>query len=551
MTPLPFPRSALLALTLVLCASCASVVHQPLLAPEKGGPAWTEVTSEHFVLKTDLDRDDAQQASAKLEEMYAALADLGFPSTQRPRMQIDVVYFRSHDDYALLAPKLSDGSFFPQGRHDFEGRPFALLGGDFVQAMRETLQHELTHLFVHYYYPQAPTWLNEGFARYMETMSIEDGVVVLGRQSRHHRFWKGPRKWQYDPSGGTLLLPMSEAPSPGELRRMSPTEFYGDRDLDPATSAGVNAAEVMGVHYEGAWSLVHMLLTNDSYSETFAKYLARIHDGDKEDAAWEQTLGRFLEAQLAKDYEAALVPQEVTLLRAKWRAPAYKPESVRPLTSSEVHVLWARLRPDTPEGQRAAEADLAETRKGNAQDTDADAALVEAYWLAKGAQTPEAEVALQEALAKHQDDARLWNALGRLTIRDTTDASGHLSPAGQKALAPIGAHLAPLAKSAAQLDLMANISSVNGDADASLSYEKRAVAIDPNCVTCLAQAATVLYAKGLVREALETATLALGLAPEGQRLPRVVELIETCRRRLAEPSDAPRAPASHGSGGKK
>jgi hypothetical protein len=513
------PLSVLLALALV---SCAAVVHQPLLAPEKGGPLWTEVASEHFVLRTDLDKDAALKASAKLEETFAALADLGFASTERPKLRIDVVYFRSHEDYAELAPKLSAAAFLPEGPHDFEKQPLALLGGDFVQQARENLQHELTHLFVHYYYPQVPTWLKEGLARYMETMSIEDGVVVLGRQSLWHRFWKGPRRYHHDPSGATLLLPMSEAPSPSELRKMSPTEFYGNQDLDPRSSEGQRVGETAAVHYEAAWTLVHMLLTKDAYSDAFGKYLARIHDGDREDAAWHDTIGRVPEEQLAKDYTEALVPREVMLLRAKWSPPSYEAEHVRAMRNDEVHIVWARLRPDTPEGQGAAEADLAEARKLGSGESSADFALVRAYRLAQAGQAPEAEAALHEALAGHPEDPRLWNALGRLP------------PAGQKALAPIADHLAPIATTAAQLDLLANIRGLEGNADSALAYEKRAVAVDPNCVSCLAEAARLLYARGLVREALETATLALGLAREGQHLPRVVEFVEACRRKLAE-----------------
>ncbi len=531
MTPFPFARFASLV---VACAlpSCAAVVHQPLLAPEKGGPAWTAVTSEHFTLKSDLDQDDSERASAKLEEIFTALADFGFPSSQRPKLHIDVVYFRSHDDYAELAPKMTGGSFFPEGRHDFEARPFVLIGGDFVQQTREALQHELAHLFVHYYYPQAPTWLNEGLARFMETMSLEDARVVFGRQSSHRRFWKGPRQYHADPTGGTFLVPMSDAPGPGELRRMSPADFYGDRDLDPRSSEGLHAAETMAAHYEAAWTLVHMLLTGDKYSEAFGVYLGRIHEGVKEGAAWHEAFGRFPEEQLAKDYQAELVPKEVGLLRARWDPPTFKAEDVRPMASSEVHVLWAKLRPDTPEGRRAAETDLAEARKGDG----ADIALVRAYWLAMGKKNADGEAALRDALSDHQEDPRLWNALGRLMLQDAVDAAERVSPEGQKALAPVQERLAPIAKSAAQFDLLAKISSASGKADAALAYEKRAVALDPNCVSCLALAAGIMYAKGLPRDALETATLALGLAPEGRRMPRLEALVAMCRRKLAEAS---------------
>ncbi len=532
-------RLLLLSMGLAVFSGC---VHQPLMAPEKGGSPWTEVTSAHFVLKTDLDSHTAEEVSAKLEEIFAALADLGFPSAQQPKLRIEVVYLRLHEDYVVLAPKLTGGVFFPEGLHDFERTPIAILGGDFVQATRETLQHELTHLFIHYYYPQAPPWLNEGLARYMETMSIEEGVVVLGRESRRERFWKGPLSVRSDPSGDRALLPMSEAPAPSELRSMSPAQFYGNRDLDPTTNEGHQAAVTMAEHYVAAWSLVHLLLTNDRYAPTFGKYLDRIHDGASEAAAWQETVGRMSAQALTEDYQRALVPEELMLVRAKWGAPPYAAESNRPMTSGEVHVLWAQLRPQTPGGRAAAQSDLTDAVKLG--DDSGDLALVRAFWLAEQHAISEAQAALREALAEHPQDPRIWNALGRLTVQASSRDDGVLAPPAKKAIADIAEHLAPIATSAAQLDLLASFSAMQGNPDAALTYEKRAVAVDPNCVSCLAEAARIFYGQGRVREALETATLALGLLPENRRMPQLSAFVETCRSRLASSTESGPPPAN-------
>jgi hypothetical protein len=119
-------------------------------------------------------------------------------------------------------------------------------------------------------------------------------------------------------------------------------------------------------------------------------------------------------------------------------------------------------------------------------------------------------------------------------MADFADEAGHFSPAGQKRLAGIADHLTPLAATPSQLDLLASIVNLQGKADAALTYEKRAVAADPNCVSCLTQAAQILFAQGHVREALETATLAEGLAPEGRPVPRAAALIDACRKKLGK-----------------
>jgi hypothetical protein len=528
-------RLALVAVALPCCAAA----HRSLVGPEKGGRSWTEVTSPHFDLKTDLDADDAREASRKLEEMFASISELGFASADKPRIRLEVVYFRSHDDYTELAPRLTGGVFIHSGRHDFENHPLVLLGGDLVQTTRETLQHELTHMFVHYYYPQAPTWLNEGLASYMETMRFEGGSVILGRESVYHRFWRGDWRWQGDPfnsGGGTVLIPVSEAPVPSALVAMTADEFYGNRDLDPTTPEGREAARAMAAHYQGAWCLVHMLLTNPSYQEILGDYLGRIHAGERNGAAWEATVGSVAPEKLQQDYRASLAPKEVTVIRAKFEAPAVE-ETARAMGDAEVHVLWARLRPDTTEGQRAALADLAAARALGSSD-DPDLVLTEAAWRAEGKEYREAEGVLRDGLASHADDPRLWDALGLVTLRENLDASGNVSPAAGAALAPIGAKLHPIAKSAAEWDLLARISGIRQQVDAGIVFEKRALAADSSCLPCLGNLAGLLYEKGRIREALEAATLAMGLAPEGRSSRAIVQLAAECRRKLAAGGDA-------------
>ena len=59
-----------LAALCCLTASCAIGGRKPFVCPAKGGRHWSEVASTHFVLTTDLDRDDAERTAAELEEMF-------------------------------------------------------------------------------------------------------------------------------------------------------------------------------------------------------------------------------------------------------------------------------------------------------------------------------------------------------------------------------------------------------------------------------------------------------------------------------------------------
>ena len=532
----PFRFSPLaLSLSLALLTGC-STVRPPLVPLEKGGPGWTEVGTEHFVLKTDLDSTAATRAAGKLEEMFAALAELGFASEDRPKMSIDVIFFERHEDYAEVRPQATAGQFSYDGMHDFERRPTAVLGGEFVERTRSVLLHELTHLFVHYYYPQAPIWLNEGLAQYFETLTIDDGTAILGRAPEARRFWKGPWQVRPDPKGWRALIPVGDAPTAKALRAMR-ADFYGDLSVDPTTVRGAEASRPMHVHYQAAWCLVHLLFSDPAYSQAFGDYLGRLRSGTREPEAWGATVGALGDEKLEASYRAALVPLEVTTLRSKLAVPQTSAPRIGAMTASDVHVLWARLRDwSTPQGRAAADADL-----GAAAEDDVEAVVARAELASSEAHAAEAERFVRLGLARAPTDRRLWNALGWIVLR-----GGVGDPA--KKLGEVAKSLAGTAVTAAELDLAARSASlVDSGVDDALALEKRALGVDPNCVACLAESAELLAKKGRLREAVDVAALALTLAPESRPSRELAASIEGWKRTLAEakevePSSAPVPP---------
>jgi tetratricopeptide (TPR) repeat protein len=110
------------------------------------------------------------------------------------------------------------------------------------------------------------------------------------------------------------------------------------------------------------------------------------------------------------------------------------------------------------------------------------------------------------------------------------------------ALHDTATELAPIAESAAELDLLGRYYAGRGNLDEGLAYERRAVSADPNCVPCLSAAAKMLNDKGHVREALEVATHAVGLLPDATRSNLLLEQLATYQRGLAARPDVP-APA--------
>ncbi len=532
------------ALSTLASTGCSVIGARPAFTcPAKGGARWTEVTSEHFVVSSDLDRDDAQKAAASLETMFHSLSDLGFASESKPETRIDIVYFRRDDEYHEVAPPMSAGVFIHGGRHDFERTPLAMLYGDLVRERRATLQHELAHHFTHFYYPQAPTWFNEGLSVYYETLDINDGVATLGRVSDQQSFWKGPWKYERSPDHGHTFIPLSEAPAATALVKMGHAEFYGNRSVERGTDEGRKESELQTIHYAAAGALVHLLLTDPTYADAFPAFLERMHDGESGDAAWEATVGQLDLAQLDAAFRASLAARDVQVLRTKYAPPPTGELATRALPDIDVHLLWARIRDwSQPKGKAAAEADLAEVRAR--EPGDPGLALLTASLSVHDGNASAGETALVEALRVRPDDPRLLNALGWLRLNALTHRGGPVRFADAAAsLAPVAEKLAPVATTAAELDLLAR-SSAASSAEAALAYEKRALAVDPSCYLCLSFAADVLGAKGLVHDALATATLASGLLPDGARAPKIESQMATYRRRLTGAAAAARVKAA-------
>jgi len=99
---------------------CATLHPRPFTCPEKGGSSWIEIRRPHFVLTTDLDRENADKLSAELEVMLDVLTRVGFESNKEMKARLSVVHFRNSVEYDAFAAKLSNGQVFWSGRNDFE-----------------------------------------------------------------------------------------------------------------------------------------------------------------------------------------------------------------------------------------------------------------------------------------------------------------------------------------------------------------------------------------------------------------------------------------------
>jgi TonB family protein len=133
---------------------------------------------------------------------------------------------------------------------------------------------------------------------------------------------------------------------------------------------------------------------------------------------------------------------------------------------------------------------------------------------------------LETGLKAYPDDPRLLAALGWVILR------GDSGPQRTRELAVIEARLGPRARRSGQLDLLGRTSLERGDLEASVGYERRALAIDPTCTDCLGTMARALAAVDRYAEALAAARLGQGYQHHGGGSPALAAQIAEYDARL-------------------
>tara|TARA_R110002096_G_scaffold77896_12_gene183552 strand:- start:56943 stop:58460 length:1518 start_codon:yes stop_codon:yes gene_type:complete len=486
---------SILGILVFMCVFVGACAPRELICPERGGDTWYELRSEHFILRTNLDRSEAKKRSRELERMHDALAhviSIVLPSTSAPSDQIEIVHFSHPMQIQEFVGKTTSG-FMSRDR-----------GGVFI-ASSETesgkgrdhlLMHELTHRFLAAQVDTYPRWLTEGLAGFYETLVVEDEKVVVGGLPRgYSRTWFG--------NSGFL-------PSLSELREMNAETFYARK----------------GKHgnYFASWRLVHFLAnsTTERY-QRFRHYTASLVSGVPEGEAWKLSFGG------AGDLSAPVRKYRGTRMVGKrsvvYIAPHVGEPEVRKLSDGEVHVLWARMsefRHNDKDklGKKNAKRRYQEVVDAKKHDPEyADIA----YWdveLADSAERFSRRSELWEYVRAKKVPPRALLTLVQLEFSNLGTASARREKLG--ALKPIIERLETVAENGQELNTIAWYYALVGNPKAGMDYAERSVRRAPSCAGCLDTYALLLFQSGHPDLALQVQTRAVELYGEIGEIPKAV-----------------------------
>lgn len=244
------------------------------------GTGWWRVTTEHVHLETDVEHDRAVTAGWAMEDLHRALTD-AFPGCEggSPEAPMDVVMIARGVEFDRLsdgyAPAFHRGSRVVLRAVSASRR--AQVGRMSRSAYAQTFVHELTHRVVATCFPGAPAWLDEGLARFFETLRVREGELVLGIARYRFSGFGAPWPLGYTTDGVLAAWVGGAMLRPASVTLVSTSHDFYDVGAQPGPSAAASA-----------WALVHlgMLGPDHEIRDDFAAYLAALHAG-RGDAHWD------------------------------------------------------------------------------------------------------------------------------------------------------------------------------------------------------------------------------------------------------------------------
>lgn len=487
--------ATLLCFLVFVCGGCARTFR----GPADGGPDWYEARTAHFRVRTDAGASEAERWAQDYERYYAVLANVAFPSADQPSGWAEVVLFANEDEYKEVAPEHSAG-FFRIGGPPHAPHAQLVLEAKEGADVGPTLVHELVHRFVRHHFSGVPTWVNEGLAEFYETLEIQPQAVVIGGVPRGMRY---DSSWGWQVHTGRRYDVLRKVAPPGpQLRELTPADFYAW-----GITNRVEFEETRAVHYAAAWAHVHLLMLGP-HRQSFLKYLNGLKSGKTHESAWGAAFPEATHPELNRSYAAFLSREETKTARIPLRVEDGPAVTARVLSPSEVHEMWACLRPSKP-GQLGPDAERAVALAPES----ATALTLRAMFLLANEQEDEAEADLVRArqLAPADPDV----ALPLATLYIAREYRKRKTQRDWRSVSELLAVLHRNAATATHLDFLAQFELARMRPERARALAAKAVEKDSSCVECYYTGALALAALGRWEEAAAAARVAAAARGEG------------------------------------
>ncbi|MBV8052782.1 MAG: hypothetical protein JOZ80_16465 [Acidobacteriaceae bacterium] len=142
-------------------------------------PHWIRVDSDHFSVITDADEKKAHDVIARFEQMRAEFAQLLYKSRINMSEPIDIIAFRSEDEYENVTPARQGAGLSAAFCIPGKDRYFFVLNLSQNDSWR-AISRNFVQLLLNYNYPPTQSWFDDGFTAYFSSLRLSDKQMQIG-----------------------------------------------------------------------------------------------------------------------------------------------------------------------------------------------------------------------------------------------------------------------------------------------------------------------------------------------------------------------------------
>lgn len=367
----------------VLVGGCAST-------RGSGSTTWLELTTPHFVLRTDLEAKTASAAAQALEEIRGVLMSAAWPEAKSTSTERTEAY--------VLADKTSFRRYHPEGvvAVFYNSRPpmVVLYGGpdtwkqihqrERVSPLRRGISHQLIASL----YSRPPRWFAVGLAQFLEAVelsedkrSVEMGAVNISAYRSYLDYV------------ATHSIPLERV-----------LAWRADeKDIDEDEREGLEGT---------SWLLVHWLY--NTRFEQFSRYQIELGRGTQPKRAWSIAFPGFDLDQAQHELGIYARHGEYTTFQApaRLRKPMIRQRELGP---ADAHAVRAQLALMGQHSSKDGSKQYAEAKTEVAEALRLDATNVPALRVEGWFNPVDRLPRIRRATEVHPDDPEAWMLLGSLT----------------------------------------------------------------------------------------------------------------------------------------
>lgn len=146
--------------------------------PGKGGPAWIELSSQHFTAWTDGEPERVRELVRKMERLRLILIYAAFPTAPTEGRDLAIV-LRDDAELAAFSNTSQARPFAVPARFPLWQPTIVLTASSKQGELEVALAHELVHAISSGIIHHQPRWFAEGMATYFETVGLDPALVTV------------------------------------------------------------------------------------------------------------------------------------------------------------------------------------------------------------------------------------------------------------------------------------------------------------------------------------------------------------------------------------